>query len=382
MVISSDLRGIRKEDVLSRTSIVDLIGRDIPLTRAGREAKGCCPFHTERTPSFTVVDKKGFFHCFGCGAHGDAIDWLMRYHNMDFTEALTDLAAAAGLLSGIGVSEKRKSAAPRVLSPDEEIERKREAEIERARKLWREAIPGAETPVESWLAFRGIPVAAIGGVPPSLRFHRELPYFIRRKGERGKWEEIAAPPAMIAGIQGPDGRVSAVHITWLKPDGRGKADLPPHPDTGEIPPRRKVRGRKEGGTIRFAAAGETLVLGEGIESVLSARVVLPDLPAWSAVDLGNLSGGGLREEPPTPHPTRPNVFLPSPEPDMGRGLSLPDVVRRVILLGEASNGDAHAYARLFERAKRRYARMGLEVRAGVPPVGDLNDWLKCFTGGG
>ena len=66
------------------------------LIRAGREWKACCPFHNEKTPSFTVNDDKGFYHCFGCGAHGDAIRFLTDQRGMQFMDAVKELAAKAG----------------------------------------------------------------------------------------------------------------------------------------------------------------------------------------------------------------------------------------------------------------------------------------------
>ncbi|HQX26742.1 MAG TPA: DNA primase [Alphaproteobacteria bacterium] len=85
------------DDIRSRLSLSDVIGKRVRLTRAGREYKGCCPFHKEKSPSFTVNDDKQFFHCFGCGAHGDVIGFVMRYENLSFIEAVESLAGQAGL---------------------------------------------------------------------------------------------------------------------------------------------------------------------------------------------------------------------------------------------------------------------------------------------
>ena len=67
------------EDLITRADIVEVLGRRIQLKKAGREFKACCPFHDEKTPSFTVSPSKGFYHCFGCSAHGTALDFLMEY---------------------------------------------------------------------------------------------------------------------------------------------------------------------------------------------------------------------------------------------------------------------------------------------------------------
>jgi len=85
------------DELRSRISLSGLIGRSVKLVRRGREFAGLCPFHHEKTPSFYVVEDKSFFHCFGCGAHGDAIGFVMRNDNLDFIEALERLAGEAGL---------------------------------------------------------------------------------------------------------------------------------------------------------------------------------------------------------------------------------------------------------------------------------------------
>jgi DNA primase len=85
------------DELLARIDIVDVIDPRVPLKKAGREFKACCPFHGEKTPSFTVSQVKQFYHCFGCGQHGTAITFLMDYEHMDFVEAIEELAHRAGL---------------------------------------------------------------------------------------------------------------------------------------------------------------------------------------------------------------------------------------------------------------------------------------------
>ncbi len=85
------------DDLLAKTDIVELINQRVPLKKQGREYTACCPFHTEKTPSFTVSPEKQFYHCFGCGAHGSAIGFLLDYENLDFIEAVEELASAAGI---------------------------------------------------------------------------------------------------------------------------------------------------------------------------------------------------------------------------------------------------------------------------------------------
>lgn len=85
------------ESLLERTDIVDVISNRVPLQRAGREYKACCPFHDEKTPSFYVSPQKQFYHCFGCGVHGTAIGFVMQYDGLEFPDAIESLAADAGL---------------------------------------------------------------------------------------------------------------------------------------------------------------------------------------------------------------------------------------------------------------------------------------------
>jgi DNA primase len=85
------------DDLLARTDIVDVIDGYVPLRKAGRNHQALCPFHDEKTPSFTVSQDKQFYHCFGCGANGTAITFLMEYSHLDFVEAVEELAARAGL---------------------------------------------------------------------------------------------------------------------------------------------------------------------------------------------------------------------------------------------------------------------------------------------
>ncbi len=85
------------DELIARADIVEVIGSRVPLKRAGREYKACCPFHDEKTPSFWVSPDKQFYHCFGCGVHGTALGFLMEYDRLPFPEAVEDLANRLGL---------------------------------------------------------------------------------------------------------------------------------------------------------------------------------------------------------------------------------------------------------------------------------------------
>ena len=104
------------EDLRQRVPLSDIVGRRVKLVRKGRRFSGLCPFHSEKTPSFSVVDDDGFYHCFGCGAHGDAISFLREMDGLDFMEAVERLADMAGLsmpkstLIDPAVTRQRKAA--------------------------------------------------------------------------------------------------------------------------------------------------------------------------------------------------------------------------------------------------------------------------------
>jgi DNA primase len=86
-----------KQELLHRVDVVDVIERYVPLKKGGSNYLACCPFHSEKTPSFTVSPSKQFYHCFGCGVHGNAISFLMEYQGLGYVEAVRDLAESVGM---------------------------------------------------------------------------------------------------------------------------------------------------------------------------------------------------------------------------------------------------------------------------------------------
>src|SRR6185437_2330415 len=98
------------DELRQRLSLAEVVGRRVKLIRRGREFTGLCPFHNEKTPSFSVVEEKGFYHCFGCGAHGDVIGFTMQTENLSFPEAVEQLARRAGLEVPQETREERERA--------------------------------------------------------------------------------------------------------------------------------------------------------------------------------------------------------------------------------------------------------------------------------
>ena len=101
------------DELRTRTVLVDVVGKRVRLTRKGHEHHGLCPFHKEKTPSFTVNEDKGFYHCFGCGAHGSAIDFVMNIDGLSFPETVERLAGEAGMEVPVDSPQERERAKQR-----------------------------------------------------------------------------------------------------------------------------------------------------------------------------------------------------------------------------------------------------------------------------
>lgn len=104
--------------VLEATDLVGLIGEHIELRKAGAEHQALCPFHDEKTPSFTISHEKQFYHCFGCGAHGDAIDWMVEYNKLPWRQALEELAGRAGITLGTALPGEVRSRKNKKMNAD------------------------------------------------------------------------------------------------------------------------------------------------------------------------------------------------------------------------------------------------------------------------
>ena len=134
------------QELLNRVDIVDVVERYVPLKKAGANLTACCPFHSEKSPSFTVSPTKQFYHCFGCGAHGSAISFLMEHQGMSFPDAVEELARAAGLTVP---QENNHTATPRVdIAPLTEV-------MARAARLYRDQLKQSPKAIE-YLKSRGL----------------------------------------------------------------------------------------------------------------------------------------------------------------------------------------------------------------------------------
>jgi DNA primase len=178
-----------------------VVGQSMTLKRAGREFVGCCPFHNDRTPSFTVNDDKGFAHCFGCGWHGDAADFVAAVAGCGLREAAERLGAG-----DLPTVER---------SPF--VERHSET-AEAAKRIWREAEPVNGSPAENYLRLRGIQIP----LPPTLRFARL------------KHPQGGVHPCLVAVAISPETRFAGIQRTYLTEGGRKAAVDPVKMSLGRI----------------------------------------------------------------------------------------------------------------------------------------------------
>jgi len=158
------------QELLSRVDIVEVVGRHVELKKSGANQMGLCPFHAEKSPSFSVSAAKQFYHCFGCGASGDAIRFLTEHLGLSFVEAVRDLAQGAGLT----VPEEQVSADERQRRDTLRQRRLSLGEVlEKAASFYRQQLKGQLRAVD-YLKRRGLSgaVAAqfgLGFAPPGWR---------------------------------------------------------------------------------------------------------------------------------------------------------------------------------------------------------------------
>lgn len=249
------------EAARSRRKLSDIISRDAKIKRIGNEWTGLCPFHKERTPSFSVVDAKGFYHCFGCGAHGDAIAWRMQIHGESFAQAIEALTGET--------APERTEYVQQLRREDDERAAQRHASL--AREIWFAAAAIAGTPGEGYFRGRGITLT----LPPSLRYEARCLHGPKRHG--------VFLPAVICGVQDIAGQVIAVHRIYLDP-----ATLAGTPrKTGRFPDK-ALLGHPGAGAIRLAPAAETTARCEGVETGLSVQQST-GMAVWSAIHGGHMA---------------------------------------------------------------------------------------------
>jgi CHC2-type zinc finger protein/Toprim domain-containing protein len=253
---------------VKQRDLATIIGQTVHLHREGRLFAGCCPFHQERTGSFFVYPNDQHYHCFGCGAHGDAVEFVMNAHRLAFREAVAWLS---GLDIGSFTPAER---------PPQHSDSNRNAEL--ARKIWSEACLPEGTLVQDYLRSRRLELPD----ERVIRFHPECP------NGRDKM------PAMVALMSDPEtGKPRGIHRTFLRPDGSGKVS-------------KMMLG--PAGVIRLCERiTNGLGIAEGIETSLAVSQRVGWGPVWAAG-----SAGGIRSFPVLPMTTL-HIFCDHDESGVG-----------------------------------------------------------------
>lgn len=243
----SDIEQIRRDNPLPA-----IAGAMMKLRRNGNEWVACCPFHNERTPSFTIYEGGKRFKCFGCGASGDVLDFVQAVHKVDFVGALQLLGG--GNLPKVAVAQSNAGLA-RGTKDDRTPE---------ALAIWEAALAATGTPAEAYLRLRAITTP----LPPTIRFTR-LHY-----GKSGPQY-----PVLVALVQNVAGQPIGIQRTYLDPVGMGKAAVAkPKLSLGSI----------RGGAIRLGDPVDRLVVCEGLEDGLTLAQELA-VPTWVGVGTSGMA---------------------------------------------------------------------------------------------
>ena len=230
-----------------------IIGSRVGLRRAGRNHVGCCPFHEDKTPSLYVFSDSNRFHCFGCEAHGDAIDFVQMFDGCSFEEALNQVT---GERHDTRLFQK-VTKGPEARSDTEHI----------ARDIWAGGKPIENTVAETYLANRGIVICDLP-CTRSLRFD----YLTHPKTKQRH-------PTLISRLDDAEGTLRAIQRTFLTDDG------------WKLP---KVKNKLSLGSIgghatRLSPINGEIVLCEGLEDGLSLQTALPNVSVWVTAGTSNLA---------------------------------------------------------------------------------------------
>ncbi|MCG7346598.1 CHC2 zinc finger domain-containing protein [Sphingomonas sp. ACRSK] len=307
----------RVDELKERHPLSGVVGRAVKLKRAGREHQGLCPFHPEKSPSFYVNDAKGFYHCFGCSAHGDVVRFVMEREGCTFREAYRRLANDD--LPTWTPQERAKAQAEDRL---EDLAKEQDA-----RRFYADAMPVAETEGRAYFRARGITI----DLPDTVRFGM-VPSW--RNKETGEWGRKR--PAIICGAQDGTGAVVGIQRIFFKNDNPALGTKDCKLSLGTI----------RGSALRLEPPGPAVILAEGPEDGLSLMQEGPGLPVW--VPFGT---------------------------SMMPAVVFPPEVRRVFVAGQ--NNTAGRVA--ANKAAISLSERGLEVRL-VWPAATFDDWNDQLRG--
>lgn len=298
----------------------DLVAADVPMKRKGRELAGCCPFHAERTPSFYVSPDKGFFHCFGCGAHGNAIDYVMRARGLEFIEAVREML-------GMPAQSPRAMPAP---SPRERRDHAGNHQEEITAILSGCWPCTTATGAGMYLWSRGLPLPQRELLAhPALYCH-----------------EIRKPlPALIAPLTTAEGEIVAIQRIWVVERLEFSDGVGPKDSRAPLEVRKKTLGHMGAAAVRLREPRHRLGLAEGVETAIAADDIYK-IPVWATCGASRLGH-----------------------------IEIPPGVEEVVIFGDnGANG-----VELAMRAVDSYERQGFAAEAifPKPEFGDFNDQLQA-----
>jgi DNA primase len=227
-----------------------IVGEVVKLRRSGNDLCGSCCFHEDSDPSLYVNDRKGLYHCFGCGVGGDIFSFIMQLEKIDFPEAFQRLENGF-----IPAAALRQSVPPATEVGDH---------VQYARRIWNNSGPVEGTPAEAYLASRSLPLDQLPDIS-MLRFDR-LSY-------AGSQERY---PALVAAVQDAAGEVVGIQRTYLKETGE---KLDPHRAKRSL-------GSIKGNSIQIGESAPTMIICEGLEDGLSLSLWDDPLPVRVAAGAG------------------------------------------------------------------------------------------------
>lgn len=360
-------RAIPMAEVIDRLGIAG-------LKRSGAEMVGPCPI-CGGTDRFAVNIRNNMALCRRCGLKsGDQVGLVREVLGLGFRDALGWLMGAADPVADPAEVERRRERARRKAAAQEaEAERRRAWAARLAREIWAGAEPATSPVLRAYLEGRGFSAATARSLPATIRFIGNHP-MRRRIG--GETVTLHTGPCMIARIDSSDRDCIGVHQTWLDPDRPGKkarVTAMAGKNGGRPWPAKLIVGSKKGGVVILNKARDSvLVMGEGIETTLTAREagVIPGAACWAGVDLGNM-GGRMQHVPGRrasgiPDMTDDRAFVP------------PVWVRRLVFIQDGDSDPATTRARLLSGLRRAMAlRPGLKAQIVHAGEGvDLNDLIQ------
>lgn len=277
--LAPDRHRLSTEEIERARRRFDIMAAEIPMKRVGRELCGLCVFHNERSPSFYVVPDKGFWICFGCGATGNAVDYVVRTRGLSFVDAVHEI-------NGTTLCRPRNAARPVSAGENRELRRDSADYVEAIVRGCGTVCPG--TAAYLYLQTRGL-ISKVNRAPveaalSALRAHPSL-----------DCTEAGRPiPALVAPITSSDG-VTALQRIWVAERIEYINGVGPKDARAELRVRKKSLGQMLDGAVRMGAPRDRLGLAEGVETAIAAALLNRGMPVWATCGASRLASVAIPE---------------------------------------------------------------------------------------